>query len=160
MKKQNSLQDYPSMEAQAKMFYQERVGITLDNEELTRLAVQSITLPGYMKEFNDYYETEIYSLEGLATVGDAALADYLMKAHFKPHLTKAELTQLKEKLTNEELASLGEELFGDFLFSRNTDLNKNKQCYVRAYATALEAVFGFLTLKYPRAFNEIAKKIG
>lgn len=51
------------------------------------LAVRSLTMPQYAKEFNDKFHKEIGDHRALATVGDAIYAAYTMLKFYEDSLT-------------------------------------------------------------------------
>lgn len=111
------------------------------------LAVRSLTMPQYAKEFNDKFHKGIGDHRALATVGDAICAAYTMLKFYEDSLTADDLNKKKEVLQNKELNIVGEQVLKDVLFARNNDLisnndNENK----KAYATAFEAIIGFIVL--------------
>lgn len=111
------------------------------------LAVRSLTMPQYAKEFNDKFHKEIGDHRALATVGDAICAAYTMLKFYEDSLTADDLNKKKEVLQNKELNIVGEQVLKDVLFARNNDLSSNNENEnKKAYATAIEAVIGFISI--------------
>lgn len=57
------------------------------------LAVRSLTMPQYAKEFNDKFHKEIGDHRALATVGDAIYAAYTMLKFYEDSLTADDLNK-------------------------------------------------------------------
>ena len=75
---------------------------------------------------------------------------------YKISSTQEELTDEKKTLTNKHLNIIGEKLLKDKLFATNinlTNLNPNKN--KNLYATAFEAVIGFISLIRPDEVSKI-----
>ena len=107
------------------------------------LAVQSLTMPQFAKEYNDVNEHKIGDHRALATVGDSICGSYLMLKEFKKNSTPKVLTEKKEKVTNQHLNFIGKELLEGKLFATNTDLQEINK---KDYATSFEAIIGFIAL--------------
>lgn len=111
------------------------------------LAVRSLTMPQYAKEYQDKYGDTIGDHTALATVGDAVCGAFLMLDRYTNEKTKKELTAEKKVVTNEHLNLVGEKILKDRLFAKNNDLeSKSEKKNKKAYATAFEAVIGFIAL--------------
>lgn len=111
------------------------------------LAVRSLTMPQYAKEFNDKFHKEIGDHRALATVGDALCEAYTMLKFYEDSLTADDLNTKKEVLQNKELNIVGEQVLKNVLFARNNDLSSNNENEnKKAYATAIEAVIGFISI--------------
>ena len=112
------------------------------------LAVRSLTMPQYAKEYNDSNNHPIGDHRALATVGDAVCGAFLMLDRYTDEKTKKELTAEKKVVTNEHLNLVGEKILKDWLFASNNDLESNNEAHPNktAYATAFEAVIGFIAL--------------
>lgn len=111
------------------------------------LAVRSLTMPQYAKEYNDSNNHPIGDHRALATVGDAVCGAFLMLDRYTDEKTKKELTAEKKVVTNEHLNLVGEKILKDRLFAKNNDLeSKSEKKNKKAYATAFEAVIGFIAL--------------
>lgn len=112
------------------------------------LAVRSLTMPQYAKEYQDKYNQYIGEHRALATVGDAVCGAFLMLNRYTDEKTKKELTAEKKVVTNEHLNLVGEKILKDWLFASNNDLESNNEAHPNktAYATAFEAVIGFIAL--------------
>lgn len=84
----------------------------------------------------------------MATVGDAVCGAFLMLNRYTDEKTKKELTAEKKVVTNEHLNLVGEKILKDWLFASNNDLESNNEAHPNktAYATAFEAVIGFIAL--------------
>lgn len=110
------------------------------------LAVRSLTMPQYAKEYKDKYGETIGDHTALATVGDAVCGAFLMLDRYTDEKTEKELTAEKKVVTNEHLNLVGEKILKDRLFAKNNDLEtKSGEKNKKAYATAFEAVIGFIT---------------
>ena len=151
---------FDKMKEETEKFY-EGLGCNLTKDTIA-LAVQSLTMPCYANEYNQKYGEKIPDHSALATVGDAYWDVYILAIAFEPNSTKGNLTiDIKQKIgTNEQMNPLAEEWLKDFLFAANNDLkdnNSNGQ-NKKGYATALEAVIGFLFLKFPEKVFDILQK--
>ena len=117
------------------------------SQENILLAVRSLTMPQYAKEYNDSNNHPIGDHRALATVGDAVCGAFLMLDRYTDEKTKKELTAEKKVVTNEHLNLVGEKILKDRLFAKNNDLeSKSEKKNKKAYATAFEAVIGFIAL--------------
>ena len=136
---------YDEMVENTREFYDE---LQIDiPDKYIGLAVKSLTMPQYAKEFNDKFHKEIGDHRALATVGDAVCEAYVMLKFYEDSLTADDLNKKKEVLQNKELNNVGEKLLKDVLFARNNDLNSNNENEnKKAYATAIEAVIGFISI--------------
>lgn len=149
-----------TMKEKTKKFYQD-LGCDLDekDEKDLNLAVQSLTMPCYANEFNQSHEVQLYNNFSLATVGDAYWGAFIVARKFTPDSTKGELSnEIKQKIgSNQEMNRLAEKLLKDHLFAENNDLtiNDSDAPNTKGYATALEAVVGFLFLVYPEKVSSI-----
>lgn len=131
-------------------FYK-RLNIYIDSEEMEDLALQSLMMPQFTKQFNDANKTHLNDHRALATVGDAMCSCYLMTREFKPNSSMEELTIKKILLTNANLNVVGEKLLKAHLFASNNDLKEDNK---KVYATAFEAVIGFISIyNKPEAFR-------
>ena len=140
----NTRLTWDEMVKKTKEFYQE-LGVEIRDNDIS-LAVQSLTMPCYAKEYNDKNIDKnlgILDHRSLGTVGDAVNEGLLMIRKFKSDSTMESLTNDKVELTNENLNRKGKELLEKYLFNINNDLDpKNK----KSFATAFEAIIGFLSL--------------
>lgn len=111
------------------------------------LAVRSLTMPQYAKEYQDKYNQYI-DHRALATVGDAVCEAFVMLKEYNDALTSDDLDKKKECLQNEGLNLAGEKMLNGVLFASNNDLKSNNADHPnkKAYATAFEAVIGFIAL--------------
>ena len=143
---------YEEMKIKTMDFYKS-INIKVKENKIS-LAITSLTMPQYEKEYNDKINNEINSglknekdmikcNNALATVGDAICGAYLMIEKFDTKYTMEELTALKETVTNENLNIIGKKLLENHLFFSNNDLDDINK---KSYATAFEAVVGFITL--------------
>ncbi len=107
------------------------------------LAVQSLTMSQFAKEYNDVNEHKIGDHRALATVGDSICGSFVMLKEFKKNSTRKELTDKKEIVTNQHLNSIGKKLLEGKLFATNTDLQEMNK---KDYATSFEAIIGFIAL--------------
>ena len=112
------------------------------------LAVRSLTMPQYAKEYQDKYNQYIGDHRALATVGDAVCEAFVMLKEYNDALTSDDLDKKKECLQNEGLNLAGEKMLNGVLFASNNDLKSNNADHPNknAYATAFEAVIGFIAL--------------
>ena len=136
---------YDEMVEKTREFYDE---LQIDIfDKYVDLAVRSLTMPQYAKEFNDKFHKEIGDHRALATVGDAICAAYIMLKFYEDSLTADDLNKKKDVLQNKELNIVGEQVLKDVLFARNNDLSSNNENEnKKAYATAIEAVIGFISI--------------
>ncbi len=127
-------------------FYKKIIGIEVPDEFID-LAVTSQAMPSYAKEYNDIHENKLNDHRSLATVGDAVCEAYLMINKFNEDSTSEKLTKEKKLLENERFNEIGKVLLKDNLFSSNNDLESNNDHNnKKAYATAFEAVIGFIAI--------------
>lgn len=122
------------------------IGIDDIPEKYLHLAVMSLTMPEYSKEYKDHFKDEIGNHSALATVGDSVCEAFLMLNSYpcdSYNITAEKMSGKKSSLTNVNLNKIGEELLKDHLFYRNNDL---KDGNIKSYATAFEAVIGFIAL--------------
>ena len=112
------------------------------------LAVRSLTMPQYTKEYQDKYNQYIGDHRALATVGDAVCEAFVMLKEYNDALTSDDLDKKKDCLQNEGLNLAGEKMLNGVLFASNNDLKSNNADHPnkKAYATAFEAVIGFIAL--------------
>ena len=112
------------------------------------LAVRSLTMPQYAKEYQDKYNQYIGDHRALATVGDAVCEAFVMLNEYNDDLTSDDLDKKKESLQNEKLNLVGERMLKGVLFTSNNDLESNNADHPnkKAYATAFEAIIGFIAL--------------
>lgn len=118
------------------------------SQENILLAVRSLTMPQYAKEYQDKYNQCIGDHRALATVGDAVCEAFVMLNEYNDDLTSDDLDKKKESLQNEKLNLVGERMLKGVLFTSNNDLESNNDDHPnkKAYATAFEAVIGFIAL--------------
>ena len=122
------------------------------SQENILLAVRSLTMPQYAKEYKDKYGETIGDHTALATVGDAVCGAFLMLDRYTDEKTSKTLTEEKEIVKNDRLNVIGKKMLCDedgiFLFASNNDLESNNEDHPnkKAYATAFEAVIGFISL--------------
>ena len=140
------LSTYEEMSEKASRFYED-LQIKIPDQYVD-LAVRSLTMPQYAKEYQDKYNQYIGEHRALATVGDAVCGAFLMLNRYTDEKTKKELTAEKKVVTNEHLNLVGEKILKDWLFASNNDLESNNEAHPNktAYATAFEAVIGFIAL--------------
>lgn len=73
------------------------------------------------------------------------------------NLERSDLTKKKEVLQNKELNIVGERLLKVVLFTQNKDLiSNNAYENKRAYATAIEAAIGFMSIIDKKAYLKIS----
>lgn len=140
------LSTYEEMSEKASRFY-EGLQIKIP-EQYVDLAVRSLTMPQYAKEYQDKYNQCIGDHRALATVGDAVCEAFVMLKEYNDDLTSDDLDKKKESLQNEKLNFVGERMLKGVLFASNNDLESNNEAHPnkKAYATAFEAVIGFIAL--------------
>lgn len=138
-----SIYSFEEMEEKTRKFYN-HLGCAEISEELLRDAIASLTMPQYAKIFNDKNKNmKINDHRALATLGDAICGSLLLTKKYNYDSKPKELTFVKKLLTNENLNVKGKELLNDNLFHLNNDLKENNK---KSYATAFEAVIGFLSI--------------
>ena len=91
------------------------------------LAVRSLTMPQYAKEYQDKYNQYIGDHRALATVGDAVCEAFVMLKEYNDALTSDDLDKKKESLQNEELNLAGEKILKGVLFAKNNDLESKSE---------------------------------
>ena len=114
-----------------------------------RIAVSSLTMSGYANNYKDKFHRTIYSNNALSTLGDGICLAYVMYKKYHLSVSSEVMTNAKELLTNVNLQDKGKKLLENHLFFENTDLDGNK-----SYATAFEAVIGFIALNN---YNDVSK---
>ena len=137
---------YEEMSERASKFY-DYLQINIPKKYVA-LAVRSLTMPQYAKECQDKYNQCIGDHRALATVGDAVCEAFVMLNEYNDALTSDDLDKKKESLQNEKLNFVGERMLKDVLFASNNDLESKNEDHPnkKAYATAFEAVIGFIAL--------------
>lgn len=144
------LSTYEEMSEKASRFY-EGLQIKIP-EQYVDLAVRSLPMPQYAKEYKDKYGETIGDHTALATVGDAVCGAFLMLDRYTDEKTSKTLTEEKEIVKNDRLNVIGKKMLCDedgiFLFASNNDLESNNEDHPnkKAYATAFEAIIGFIAL--------------
>lgn len=140
------LSTYEEMNEKASRFY-EGLQIKIP-EQYVDLAVRSLTMPQYAKEYNDSNNHPIGDHRALATVGDAVCGAFVMLEEYTEAMTSNDLNDSKARLQNEKLNLVGERMLKGVLFASNNDLESNNEDHPnkKAYATAFEAVIGFIAL--------------
>ncbi len=140
------LSTYEEMREKVSRFY-EGLQIKIP-EQYVYFAVRSLTMPQYAKEYQDKYNQCIGDHRALATVGDAVCEAFVMLKEYNDDLTSDDLDKKKESLQNEKLNLVGERMLKGVLFASNNDLESNNEAHPnkKAYATAFEAVIGFISL--------------
>lgn len=125
-------------------------------KEYESIAVQSLTMPEYAKEYNDKNkQNTINDHRALATVGDAICGSYVMLKEYKSNITSEELSNKKSIVKNENLNNIGKDLLQNKLFAANNDLTEKN---IKSYATAFEAVIGFIGILDKNKVNSILDK--
>lgn len=146
---------YDEMIDLTKNFY-DTLEINIPQKYIKR-AVASLTMAEYAKCFNDKTNSEIYDHRALATVGDAVCGAYRMINKYKDESTMSSLTGEKFILQNDQLNITGKRLLEGKLFAYNNDL---KDGNIKDYATAFEAVIGFISLlDIKKAFKVLDKNL-
>lgn len=101
------------------------------SQENILLAVRSLTMPQYAKEYKDKYGETIGDHTALATVGDAVCGAFLMLDRYTDEKTSKTLTEEKEIVKNDRLNVIGKKMLCDedgiFLFASNNDLESNNE---------------------------------
>lgn len=140
------LSTYEEMSEKASRFYED-LQIKIP-EQYVDLAVRSLTMPQYAKEYKDKYNLNIGDHRALATVGDAVCGAFVMLEEYTEAMTSNDLNDSKARLQNEKLNLVGERMLKGVLFASNNDLESNNEDHPnkKAYATAFEAVIGFIAL--------------
>ena len=134
---------YEEMKDNARKFYA-LLGCEEIDENLLKDAIASLTMPQYAHIFNSRNkDSNINDHRALATLGDAICGSLLLTKKYRYDSTPKKLTFVKKMLTNDNLNEKGKQLLHDHLFCANNDLKKINK---KAYATAFEAVIGFLSL--------------
>ena len=145
------LKSYEDMKKNTIRFYNDVFHIDTEGNNY-ELAIQSLVMPEYMKEFNESKmkpETRIYNNGSLATLGDTVISTFLMDRYFRKEITSEQLSEYKKMATNKELNRLGEKYLESILFCRNYDLyyEESEGDLIqnrKGYASAFEAVIGFI----------------
>ena len=159
------LLDYSEMVTRTKEFYNS-LNIDIPEERLEE-AVISLSMPKYVEEFNkdkDNIKNHV-SLKNdhraLATVGDAICEACWMKEKYTIDSTSGKLTKEKQALTNVNFNIIGKKFLDGILFARGTDLISSNPCEnKKSYATAFEAVIGFISLfNLDSAFKIVKEKL-
>ena len=130
------------------------LGIKISKED-EMMAVQSLTMPDYAKEYNDKNNEKIKNHRALSTVGDAVCGEYIMLKEYDMDITSKELTDKKKIVTNDHLNIIGKNLLSNKLFAMNNDLKESNK---KSYATAFEAVIGFISIINKNKVDEILNK--
>lgn len=125
------------------------------SKEYEMMAVQSLTMPEYAEEYNKSHSERIKDHRALSTVGDAICGAYVMLKEFNTNSTQEELTDKKKIVANEHLNIIGKNLLSNKLFAMNNDLKEGNK---KSYATAFEAVIGFIGILNRNKVYEILDK--
>lgn len=133
--------NYEELKSKAISFYRSLEIKIPDN--LLEQAVQSLTMPQFAKEYNDINEIKLNDHRALSTVGDAVCGSYVMIKEYEIHSTSDELTKKKNIVTNNHLNDIGKNMLQGKLFSTNDDVKITNK---KSYATAFEAIIGFISL--------------
>lgn len=78
-----------------------------------------------------------------------------MLKEYDMDITSKELTDKKKIVTNEHLNIIGKNLLSNKLFAMNNDLKEGNK---KSYATAFEAVIGFISIINKNKVDEILNK--
>lgn len=134
----------------------------ISEKDLNR-AITSLMMPEYANEWNKRNRIDglkIGDHRALATVGDAVCAAYIMLKEFNDETTPCELSDKNKLGQNSNLRIVGRQLLEGRLFALNNDIRDNN---VKDYATAFEAVIGFIALtnldKAFRILDEYLKSV-
>lgn len=160
----HELLKYDEMVLKAKDFYKSFNVIIPD--EFVEEAVISLFMPQYVKEFNEnkYNVKNNICLKNdhraLSTVGDAVCKSFWMLAKYSLFSTQEKLIAEKETLKNDHLNVVGLNILEGKLFATNNNLDSNNEIEnKKSYATAFEAVIGFVSLIDINKAFEVLKKI-
>lgn len=146
---------YEEMKIMTKDFYN-HLGLEMISDKFINDAIASLTMPQYADIFGkNYKDIKIKDHRALATLGDAVCGSLLLARKYNYDSTPKDLTFEKEKLTNENLNEKGKQLLKENLFSANNDLDEKN---TKSYATAFEAVIGFLSLVDLKFAKEVFEK--
>ena len=151
-KKDFEMLEFSEMESRTREFYEKKLNIKIKD---INLAVASLTMTEYAKIYSDKHKVKIDNQDGLATVGDAVCGAYVMLKEYKPFTTKGKLTDEKNIVTNEHLKIVGKKLLEGYLFYENNDLKEDNK---KDYATAFEAIIGFIALNDINDVGRILKE--
>ena len=137
---------YEDMVNNTVSFYM-NLGVSIPKKYI-KIAVASLTMPDFAYCYNSKQsllsnKNKIHDHTALATVGDAVLSAYLMIKKYEDGVTKDMLTNEKQILKNDHLNIVGEKLLKNNLFAYNNDIKDGNK---KDYATAFEAVIGFISL--------------
>lgn len=151
---------YEEMEARARSFYG-TLGLRLTSRDLP-LAIQSLAMPAYTKEYNERNPSRpIHDNDSLATLGDSVFYVYVLRLCFSPRVSEGFLTDKKAKYcSNDTMKIYGEDWLRDALFARHRDLYEEGSTLPnrKGFATAFEAVVGFLYLCAPDRVMDILRE--
>lgn len=125
------------------------------SKEYEMMAAQSLTMPEYAEKYNKKHTEKIKDHRALSTVGDAICGAYVMLKEFNTNSTQEELTNKKKIVTNVHLNIIGRNLLLNKLFAINNDLKEENK---KSYATAFEAVIGFIGILNRNKVYEILDK--
>lgn len=131
---------YTEMVEKTKDFY-ESIEVKIPEDRI-ELAVASLTMPQYAETFKNETGNNIIDHRGIATVGDAICGALLMMKEYFFGATMKKMTDEKVAVRNDRLNDLGRKLLEGHLFFANNDLDSINK---KSYATAFEAVIGFLS---------------
>ncbi len=120
-----------------------------------KLAVASLTMTEFAKNYNDVNSVKIDNQDALATVGDSICGSYVMMKEYEPFATMEHLTKEKDIVTNKHLKIVGKKLLEGYLFHTNNDLKEENK---KDYATAFESIIGFVALNNPNDLKTILDK--
>ena len=150
---------YKEMEERTRAFYS-TLGITLSRRDLP-LAIQSLSMPRYTRRYNEATPSApLHDNDSLATLGDSVFYVYVLTLCFSSRITERFLTDKKIKYcSNDTMKVYGEDWLADWLFATHKDLYEegSNQTNKKGYATAFEAVVGFLYLRAPDRVMEILR---
>ena len=110
-------------------------------KDKNELAVASLTMPSYSKNYKDKYGKERYNHSSMATLGDSMCGAFLLLETYKPSRSKGDLTDDKVAVRNDHFNVIGKKLLEGHLLWDNNDLYA-----VKAYTNGFEALIGFISL--------------
>ena len=145
------LYSYTDMIAKTEEFYS-KLNIKIND---IKLAVASLTMTEFAKNYNDVNSVKIDNQDALATVGDSICGSYVMIKEYGPFATMEYLTNKKDIVTNNNLKIVGKKLLEGYLFHANNDLKEGNK---KDYATAFEAIIGFIALNNPNDIKPLLDK--
>ena len=147
----SKLISFDEMKKRTKEFY-ESLDVIVSDEHIEE-AVISLSMAQYVKEFNENKNNINKNIslknnhKALSTVGDAVCEAYWMLNKYRIDSSQEILTDEKTILRNDHLNIIGKKMLEGRLFATNNDLDSNNEIEnKKSYATAFEAIIGFVSL--------------